>query len=166
MLSSLVEFLLLEEVEQVDSESGERPYLFTGYRYFVDPAGYPAVKPPWGTLNAINLNEGKIEWQVVLGEHEELSRKGIPQTGTLNYGGPVVTASGIVFIAATMDSKIRAFELATGKELWQADLPAPAFSTPAIYEANGRQYIVVACGGGKLGTEPGDAYVTFRLPPS
>ncbi len=167
IMNSMVEFLLLDdetEKEAAPITSGSQDYVFSGYRYFVDPEGYPAIEPPWGSLTAIDLNEGTFAWQVVLGEHEELTRRGIAQTGTLNYGGPVITASGLVFIAATMDSKLRAFELETGKLLWQSDLPAPAFSTPAVYAVDGEQFIVVACGGGKLGTSPGDSYVAFRLP--
>ena len=103
-------------------------------------------------------------WQTLLGEHEELTQRGIPQTGTLNYGGPVVTASGLVFLAATMDSKIRAFDIGNGDLLWSADLPAPAYSTPAVYAVDGRQYVALACGGGKLGSKSSDAYVAFALP--
>jgi quinoprotein glucose dehydrogenase len=138
------------------------PYTITGYNKFLSREGYPAIKPPWGTLNAINLNTGEIEWKIPLGEYPEFSKKGII-TGTENYGGPVVTAGGLVFIAATRDGKIRAFNKATGRLLWQADLPAPGFATPAIYSVGGRQFIVIACGGGKLGTGSADAYVAFAL---
>ena len=124
----------------------------------------PAVKPPWGTLNAINLNTGQIVWQVPLGEFAELKQKGIPPTGTENYGGPVVTAGGLVFIAATKDAKLRAFNKRTGKLLWQTELPASGFATPDMYTLNGRQFIVIACGGGKLGTHSGDSYVAYALP--
>lgn len=140
------------------------PYGHTGYNRWTDPDGYPAVKPPWGTLNAIDLNRGEIVWQVPLGELPELTARGIPPTGTENYGGPVVTASGLVFIAASKDEKIRAFESRTGKVLWQASLPAAGYATPATYAVGGRQFVVIACGGGKLGTRSGDAYVAFALP--
>jgi quinoprotein glucose dehydrogenase len=138
-------------------------YAHTGYNRFLDPQGYPGVKPPWGTLNAIDLNAGTIAWRVTLGEYAELTKKGIPPTGTENYGGPVVTAGGLVFIGATKDEKIRAFDARSGKTLWQADLPAAAHATPAIYAVNGKQYVVIAAGGGK-GTKSGDAYVAFALP--
>ncbi len=137
---------------------------FTGPTRFTDHEGYPAVKPPWGTLTAIDLNRGRFAWQTILGEHEALRQRGLPPTGTLNYGGPVTTAGGLVFIAATMDSRIRAFDLQTGEELWQAALPAPAYSTPAVYSVAGKQYIVVACGGGKLDTPSSDIYMAFALP--
>lgn len=139
------------------------PYSITGYNKFLSKEGYNAMSPPWGTLNAIDLNKGEILWKVPLGTYPELKDKaGI--TGTENYGGPVVTAGGVVFIAATRDGKIRAFNKANGKLLWQADLPAPGFATPAVYEQNGKQYLVIACGGGKLGTKSGDSYVAFALP--
>ena len=140
------------------------PYSFTGYNKFVTKEGYPAIKPPWGTLNAINLNTGKLEWKIALGEFAELKAKGIPATGTENYGGAVVTSGGLLFIAATLDGKFRAINKRTGKILWETDLPAPGYATPAVYAINGKQYIVIACGGGKLNTKSGDAYVAFALP--
>jgi quinoprotein glucose dehydrogenase len=138
-------------------------YAHTGYNRFLDPKGYPAVRPPWGTLNAIDLDTGTIAWRVALGEFAELTKQGIPPTGTENYGGPVVTAGGVVFIGATKDEKIRAFDAATGKTLWEAPLPAAAHATPAVYAVGGKQYVVIAAGGGK-GTKSGDAYVAFALP--
>ncbi len=142
----------------------ELPYLMTGYNRFVDKDGYPGNKPPWGTLNAVDLNSGKLLWKVPLGEYEELSAKGIPITGTRNYGGPIVTKGGLLFIAATLDEKIRAFDKNTGNMLWEAKLPAAGYATPASYMVNGKQYIVIASGGGKLGTKSGDTYVAFALP--
>lgn len=139
------------------------PYTMTGYTRFLDKNGYPGIKPPWGTLNAVDLETGKLLWKVPLGEYEELTRKGIPVTGTENYGGPLVTKGGLVFIAATRDEKIRAFDKRTGKLLWQAQLPAAGFATPATYEIDGRQYIVIACGGGKSGKRSGDSYIAFSL---
>ncbi len=139
-------------------------YKMDGYKKFLSPDGYPAISPPWGTLNAINLNSGEFVWKTPLGEYEELTAKGIAPTGTENYGGPVVTAGGLVFIAASRDGKLRAFNKANGKLIWEYALPAPAFATPAVYELNGKQYIVIACGGGKLNTKSGDAYVAFALP--
>ncbi|MDX2301643.1 MAG: PQQ-binding-like beta-propeller repeat protein [Microscillaceae bacterium] len=138
-------------------------YVNTGYNRFLDDEGYPAVRPPWGTLNAIDMNTGEYLWTVPLGELEELTKKGIPQTGTENYGGPALTAGGLIFIGASKDEKFRAFDKDTGKVLWETKLPAGAYATPSVYEANGKQYIVVACGGGKMGTKSGDAYVAFSL---
>lgn len=143
---------------------GMIPYTMTGYNRWLDTNGYPAVKPPWGTLNAIDLNTGEYKWKVPLGEWPELTAKGIPKTGTENYGGPIVTAGGLVFIAASRDEHIRAFDRETGEELWKAPLPAAGYATPATYSVDGRQYVVIACGGGKIGTKSGDAYVAFALP--
>ncbi|ANH83621.1 hypothetical protein A8C56_01040 [Niabella ginsenosidivorans] len=139
------------------------PYMMTGYNQFLDKNGYPGIRPPWGTLNAVNLSTGKRLWTVPVGEYPELTRKGIPVTGTEGYGGPVVTKGGLVFIAASRDKKIRAFDKRSGKQLWQADLPAAGFATPATYMVQGVQYIVIACGGGKIGTVSGDEYVAFAL---
>ena len=139
-------------------------YTHMGYNRFFDPDGYPAVKPPWGTLNAIDLNTGEYLWTVPLGELDELTEKGIPKTGTENYGGPVVTAGGLVFIGASKDEHFRAFDRATGEELWKTKLPAGGYATPATYEINGTQYVVIAAGGGKMGTKSGDEYVAFALP--
>ncbi len=140
------------------------PYTHTGYNRWLDTNGYPAVKPPWGTLNAIDLNTGDYLWRIPLGEVPALTARGLPPTGTENYGGPVVTASGLIFIAATRDEMIRALDEETGKVLWQWKLPAGGYATPATYLARGRQYLVIACGGGKMGTRSGDAYVAFALP--
>jgi quinoprotein glucose dehydrogenase len=128
------------------------------------PDGYPAITPPWGTMNAIDLNTGELLWKNSVGEYEELKAKGIPATELKNYGGPVVTAGGLVFIAATRDSKIRAFNKRTGKIVWEFTLPASGFATPSIYELNGKQYIVIACGGGKWNLHSSDAYIAFSLP--
>ncbi len=140
------------------------PYTHTGYNRFFDPDGYPAVKPPWGTLNAVDLNTGEYLWRVPLGELPELTAKGIPPTGAENYGGPIVTAGGLLFIAASKDEMIRAFDRNTGKVLWQHQLPAGGYATPATYQVGGRQFVVIACGGGKMGTKSGDAYMAFALP--
>src|SRR5204863_8271764 len=140
------------------------PYEFIGYERWRDSAGYPAIKPPWGTLNAIDLNTGEYRWRIPLGEHNELATKAVPVTGTEQYGGPIVTAGGLVFIAATQDEKFRAFDKNTGKLLWQTSLPAAGYATPSAYAVRGKQYVVIAAGGGKLGTRSGDAYVGFALP--
>lgn len=139
------------------------PYGMTGYYKFLSPEGYPAIAPPWGTITAIDLNTGKHIWKNNLGEYPELKAKGIPATGTENYGGPVVTAGGILFIAATSDKKFRAFNKRTGQLLWEYDLPAAGFATPSIYQVDGKEYLVIACGGGKLKTKSGDAYLAFAL---
>ncbi|MDN3546996.1 PQQ-binding-like beta-propeller repeat protein [Mucilaginibacter aquaedulcis] len=141
----------------------EIPYTMTGYNRFVDKDGYPGIKPPWGTLNAIDLTSGKLLWKVPLGEYPELTKRGIPVTGTENYGGPLVTKGGLIFIAATKDEKIRAFDKKTGKVLWEAQLPAAGYATPATYSIDGKQYVVIACGGGKIGSKSGDEYVCFGL---
>ena len=165
-LPALIDFLLERDLPQanIDSHAPVRPeYRFDGYFKLLDPDGNPGVKPPWGTLNAINLDTGKIAWRVPLGE--TIGPEGIRKTGTENFGGPIVTAGGLVFCAGTRDLKIRAFNSQTGEELWQAKLPYGGFAPPATYEIHGKQYVVIAAtGGGKLGGELGDAYVAFALP--
>jgi quinoprotein glucose dehydrogenase len=143
----------------------EQKYRHDGYNKFLDPDGYPAVEPPWGTLNAIDLNKGEIAWKIPFGEYPELAAKGLRHTGSENYGGPVVTAGGLLFIAATNhDRKFHAFDKATGELLWEAALPAAGNATPATYEIDGRQFVVVAAGGGKSGAPSGGSYVAFALP--
>ena len=141
------------------------PYTHAGNRpsTFLTKEGYPAIAPPWGTLMAMDLQTGKIVWKTPLGEYPELKAKGI-HSGTENFGGPVVTGGGLLFIAATKDGKFRAFNKRTGEMLWETILPAAGFATPAIHEVKGKQYVVIACGGGKLNTPSGDAYVAFSLP--
>ncbi|MGI8583691.1 MAG: PQQ-binding-like beta-propeller repeat protein, partial [Chitinophagaceae bacterium] len=138
------------------------PYTISGYNKFLSKEGLPAIRPPWGTLNAIDLNTGNLVWKDTLGDDERFADKGVP-TGTENYGGAVVTAGGLLFIAATKDGKFRAFNKRTGKLLWQTDLPAAGFATPSIYEVKGKQYVVIACGGGKLKTKSADVYIAFSL---
>ena len=142
----------------------QSPYLNNGNTQFRDQDNYPAIKPPWGTLNAIDLNTGEYVWQVPLGEYPELVRKGLTQTGTENHGGPLVTAGGLVFIAATYDEKLRAFDKKTGKVVWEYKLPAGGFATPITYSVNGRQYVAIAAGGTRYGLKPGGSYVAFALP--
>jgi quinoprotein glucose dehydrogenase len=140
-------------------------YLNNGYTKFLDPDGYPAVEPPWGTLSAINLNTGKYAWQIPLGEYPKLAAKGLKHTGSENYGGPVVTAGGLVFIAATSyDKKFRAFDKATGKLLWETTLPFAGNATPSVYAVNGREFVVIAAGGGKSKAPSGGVLVAFALP--
>ncbi len=146
---------------------GNNSYRFTGYRRFVDPDGYPAVAAPWGTLNAINLSTGALVWQVPFGEYPELAAKGLKNTGSENYGGPVVTAGGLVFIGATnYDRKLHAFDKTTGALLWETTMPSSGNATPAVYEADGRQFVAIAAGGGKGGASagPGGVYVAYALP--
>ncbi len=138
-------------------------YYMNGYKKLVTEEGLYGSNPPWGLLTAIDMNSGKKKWQVTLGEIDSLSAQGFAPTGTENYGGPVATAGGVLFIAATKDEKIRAFDKETGEILWEAKLPAAGHATPAVYEKNGKQFLVIACGGGK-GTKSGDAYVAFALP--
>ena len=141
-------------------------FTFTGYRKFLDPEGYPAIAPPWGTLNAIDLKTGKYVWKIPLGEYPELARQGIEDTGTETYGGPIVTAGGLVFIRATVyDRKFRAFDSRSGKLLWEAELPFAGVATPSTYMIDGRQYVVIAASGARDPKGPaGGAYVAFSLP--
>ncbi|MFW5759638.1 MAG: PQQ-binding-like beta-propeller repeat protein [Cyclobacteriaceae bacterium] len=150
-------------VHELGMDKNALPYRSTGYNKFVDSNGNPAVEPPWGTLTAIDLNQGEILWQVPLGEYEELTARGIPKTGAENYGGPVVTNGDIIFIAASKDEHIRAFDKNTGEEIWKYKLPAGGYATPATYMVDGVQYLVIACGGDKMGTSKGDSYLAFKL---
>jgi quinoprotein glucose dehydrogenase len=166
-LKSVIDYLLLRDRPNPPSQKPpERPhYGFTGYPHFYDNEGYPANKPPWGTLDCLDLNTGKLLWAVPLGEYPELTARGIPKTGTENYGGPIVTAGGLVFCSGTRDAKIRAFDKDTGAELWAAKLPWVGIAPPATYQVNGRQFVVTASTGNKMGksSEYGDAYVAFAL---
>jgi quinoprotein glucose dehydrogenase len=170
-ISDVAEFLITGKDKGADPALKNDPswlkYRSDGESIFLDPDGYPAVTPPWGTLNAIDLNRGEMRWRIPLGEVPALAAKGLTNTGSDNYGGPVVTASGLLFIAATnFDRKFRAFEAATGTLLWETTLPAAGNATPSIYMLNGRQYVVIACGGGKNGAPSGSSVVAFALPPS
>jgi quinoprotein glucose dehydrogenase len=167
-LRPLTDFLLCKDRPVQDAPQKQKSlpsWTFGGFLKVQDPAGYPACSPPWGTLNCINLNTGKIAWSVPFGEYAELAQKGVPTTGQENFGGAAVTASGLVFASGTRDQKIRAFDAASGRELWNHALPQHGTAPPSIYEANGRQFVVVpATGGGKLGGKAGDAWVAFALP--
>jgi len=140
-------------------------YSLAGYGYFNDAEGYPAIKPPWGELIAIDLNSADFAWRVTFGEFPELTKRGVPPTGTENFGGTIVTAGGLVFIGGTKDEKFHAFDKSTGKLLWEHKLDAGGYATPSTYMVNGRQYVVIAAGGGgKPRTKSGDAFVAFALP--
>jgi quinoprotein glucose dehydrogenase len=167
-LSALVAYITSganKELGTSEPASSDMPYRFTGYHRFLDPDGYPAVAPPWGTLNAINLDTGEYVWKIPFGEYPELSAAGLKNTGTENYGGPIVTAGGLVLIGATnFDNQFRAYDKATGELLWQTTLPFAGNATPATYMVNGRQFVVIAAGGGKAAKAPsGGVYVAFAL---
>jgi quinoprotein glucose dehydrogenase len=166
-VNDLVSFLVTghDIAESAGSNPNYLQYRNTGYNIFLDRDGYPAITPPWGTLNAIDLNKGTIRWKIPFGEYPALAAKGLTNTGTDSYGGPVVTANGLLFIGATTyDKKFRVFDKMTGKLLWQTTLPASGNATPSLYVVNGKQYVVIACGGGKNGAQSGGTYVAFALP--
>jgi quinoprotein glucose dehydrogenase len=173
-VDAIVQYMVTAGAGPAPAPAAPRPdpgtpqrFRFTGYNKFVDPDGYPAVAPPWGTLSAIDLNTAEYAWQIPLGEYPELAAKGIRNTGSENYGGPVVTAGGLVFIGATnFDRKFRALDKRTGRLLWETTLPFAGNATPAVYEADGRQFVVIAAGGGKgrKGSPSGGVYVAFALP--
>ncbi|MVM29194.1 PQQ-binding-like beta-propeller repeat protein [Spirosoma sp. HMF4905] len=163
---AIVDFLFNKgnATQTVSAQKAGLPYQHTGYNRWYDSNGYPVSAPPWGTLTAIDLNTGEHRWQVPLGEYKELTAKGVAPTGTDNYGGPLVTGSNLLFIAASKDEQLRAFDKKTGKILWQVQLPAAGYASPSTYSVGGKQYVVIACGGGKLNTKSGDKYVAFALP--
>src|SRR5262249_25608735 len=165
----LIEFLFSgvgKEIESGGPVALTMKYRFTGYKKFLDPDDYPAIAPLWGTLNAIDLNTREYVWKIPLGTYPELAAKGMTDTGSENYGGPVVTAGGLLFIGATnFDKKFRAFDKSTGKLLWEATLPFSGNATPITYMVHGRQYIVITAGGGKdPKSKSGGVYVAFALP--
>ena len=164
---NLVAFLMKEAAKEAGPKAAEANspilYRMAGYRKFVDKEGLPGVSPPWGTLNAIDLNTGNYLWKVSLGDEPSLAAKGITGTGTENYGGPILFENGLLLIAASKDGYFRAFNAQTGKEIWKYKLPYASFATPATYRVNGKQYVVLACGGTKLGTPKGNLYIAFSL---
>ncbi|HJZ96769.1 MAG TPA: PQQ-binding-like beta-propeller repeat protein, partial [Candidatus Solibacter sp.] len=166
-VTALTDFLLRGDNKELANNAAganaQPRFRFKGYHKFTDPDGYPAIAPPWGTLNAINLNTGEYAWRIPFGEYPELSAK---DTGSENYGGPIVTAGGLVFIAATnYDRKFRAFDKATGRLLWETTLPLAGNATPITYELGGRQYVVIYATGGKSGKwgPSGGIYIAFTL---
>ncbi|HEV2687733.1 MAG TPA: PQQ-binding-like beta-propeller repeat protein [Bryobacteraceae bacterium] len=162
-VKEIVDFLMTGQDHEAQKEH-QLKYRNEGYILWRDPDGYPPLTPPWGTLNAIDLNKGEIRWQIPFGEYPELVAQGIKDTGSDNYGGPVVTASGLLFIGATnFDKKFRAFDKLTGKLLWETTLPAAGNATPSIYEIGGREFIVIVCGGGKNDAPSGSSIVAFAL---
>ena len=168
-IGDVVEFLVTGKDQASDPAIAADPnrlkYRNDGEVLWRDPDGYPPITPPWGTLNAIDLNAGTMRWRKPLGEYPELVAKGMTDTGSDNYGGPVVTAGGLLFIAATnFDKKIRAFDKLTGDLLWEFTLPFAGSATPSTYMLNGKQYLVIACGGGKNGAPSGSTIVAFALP--
>jgi len=168
-VKALIEYLVRGENKEVASDQPSpqlMPYRFSGYTRFLDPEGYPAVAPPWGTLNAINLNTGEYAWKIPFGEYPELVAQGKKNTGSENYGGPIVTGGGLLFIGATnYDKKFRAFDKRTGQLLWETTLPFAGNATPITYEVNGRQYVAIAAGGGKdLRSKSGGVYIAYALP--
>ncbi|HET7102449.1 MAG TPA: c-type cytochrome [Terracidiphilus sp.] len=168
-LGALLAYLGVEQKASVagaDMHGAADAYTFTGYRKFLDPEGYPAIAPPWGTLNAIDLKTGQYLWKIPFGQYPDLVSKGMPDTGTENYGGPIVTAGGVLFIGATVyDRKFRAFDTDTGKLLWEFELPFAGMATPATYTVDGRQFVVIASSGGRDPKAPvGGSYIAFALP--
>lgn len=169
-IKALVRYLIYNENVQLGSKDRmssliDLKYGIDGYNRFLDPDGYPAVKPPWGTLSAINLNTGEYAWKIPFGEYPALAKGGLRNTGSENYGGSVVTSNGLLFIAATsFDRKFHVFDKLTGQLLWETTLPFAGNATPAVYEVGGREFVVIACGGGKSKDPSGATYIAFALP--
>ena len=167
-LDSLIGYLLHGTVPENLVEAEEKPadkYVMAGFRLFLDEEGFPGTKPPWGTLNAVDLTTLSVLWKVPLGDYPALTERGLSGFGTQNFGGCVATAGGIVFIGGSADEMFRAFDADSGEELWRFKLPAGGYAVPSVYEVDGRQYVVIAAGGAnRLGTPSGDSYVAFALP--
>jgi quinoprotein glucose dehydrogenase len=168
-IDAITRYLVFGETIEVPQSGApspyDLPYAHDGYNKLLDPDGYPAIEPPWGSLNAVNLSTGEFVWRIPLGEYPELAAKGMHNTGCENYGGPIVTAGGLVFIGATLhDRKFHAFDKASGTLLWETTLPVAATATPATYTVNGRQFVVIGAGGGKYELPSGGVYIAFALP--
>ncbi len=167
-LDNLVDFLFdiaTEPSTPAPSAQTIDRYVLDGFKLFLDQEGYPATRPPWGTLNAVDMTTFELLWKVPLGSYPELLERGIPPTGTQHFGGCVATAGGLVFVGGSADEKFRAFSAATGEVLWETQLPAGGYATPAVYQMDGQQYVVIAAGGGnRNGTPSGDTYAAFTLP--
>ena len=132
------------------------------HSHFRDTDGHPAIRAPWGELSAINVNTGDYVWKVTVGNHPELQEEGAPPTGAEGYGGPIVTAGGLVFLGGTRDKKFRAFDKDTGALLWETTLPGVANATPCTYWSQGKQYIAVSISG--TAENPAGGLVSFVLP--
>lgn len=147
-----------------DGKPGEPfRYGLTTREQLLDHEGYPGIKAPWGYITAIDLDSGDFKWRIVNGEFDELKKRGIPKTGCNSHGGTITTGGGLVFMAGTFDRRMRAYDSSNGKVLWEFELPAGGFATPSTYEANGKQYVVIAAGGGKNGSKATDEFYSFAL---
>ena len=165
--TSVIDYILGEEDEEEElqeSDSKSELYRHMGYNKFLDSNGLPAITPPWGTIHAIDMNSGDYIWSQIFGDTPALKEKGMPPTGCESYGGPIVTANGLLIIAGTKDGYIRILDREDGRTLWEYKLPFAGFATPSTYMVEGKQYIVIACGGEKLGTPKGNKIVAFALP--
>jgi quinoprotein glucose dehydrogenase len=152
---------LVEQVIEL-TDTANKYLNLTAYSFFRDSERRPALKPPWGTLNAINLNTGEYEWKIPLGNQPEYQQSGAPETGTANYGGPIVTDGGIVLIGATADKKLRAFAKDTGETLWEYTMPGNGYASPSTYMINNKQFMVIAVSAGR--NNAGSSIMAFTLP--
>ena len=158
--NGVLRFVFATEPEK-DEPTTEITYGHGGYIYLRDDEGLPANTPPWGTLNSIDLATGEIEWKIPFGNFPSHPDLGF---GAISYGGPVITATGLIFIAATPDRKFHAYDSRDGTLLWEAELTAAGFATPAVYSVDGKQFVAIAAGGGRQGPPSGADYFAFSLP--